>query len=543
MHFTPVPRKNSYRSMIVTPQPEATDAGAMVLGNGGNVVDAIVAASLVQSVVDPLMCGIGGMAVINITAPDGQRIIIDGLGSSPAAVTPDMWEADLLGPTPDGFGYRTKDYVNETGAQAIMTPGTLKTLAVVHGRFGSLPWSDLFGEALRLAESGWIVRPHLQTLMVQDETKYGRMNFGDKLTSTPDGQRIYAPSGGLPKLGDIISNPDLAEVLKHISAEGAEDFYHGELAQAISDSVQLDGGVLSADDLAQYTVKDLTPITGHYRGLELSLPPQPAGGVQTMQTLGIMNHLDFSTLDHNSPEHLTVIAEAMKHALRDKEDLWNRGQSTDDDYSALLDPSRLDETAHRIRNGEKVDVDGPRYESRNTTHLNAMDAEGFTVSMTHTLGNPSGYIPRDLGFMLNGGMSTFDPRPGTANSIEPGRRRNTTSCPTIVFDEAGPMMAIGAPGASWITPAIVQTISNVIDFGMNVQDSVLAPRAVATSNTIDISNRIPRSTELGLHDRGYEVRRSPLSYAFAGVHAITRHNGVLSGAADPQRDGYAAGVR
>ena len=529
--------------MIVTPQPEATDAGAMVLGNGGNVVDAIVAAALVQSVVDPLMCGIGGMAVINITAPDGQRIVIDGLGSSPAGVTADMWEAGLLGPTPDGFGYRVKDHVNETGAQAVMTPGTLRALAVVHGRFGSLPWSDLFSEALRLAESGWIVRPHLQTLMVQDETKYGRMNFGDKLTSTPDGQRIYAPNGRLPRLGDTITNPDLAEVLKHISAHGAEDFYHGELARAISDSVQLDGGVLSADDLDGYTVKDLTPITGHYRGLELSLPPQPAGGVQTMQTLGIMNHLDLSTLDHNSPEHLIVIAEAMKHALRDKEELWNRGQSTDDDYSALLDRSRLEETALRIRNGEKADVDGPRYESRNTTHLNAMDAEGFTVSMTHTLGNPSGYIPRDLGFMLNGGMSTFDPRPGTANSIEPGRRRNTTSCPTIVFDDAGPMMAIGAPGASWITPAIVQTISNVIDFGMNVQESVMAPRAVATSNTIDISNRVPRSTELGLHDHGYEVRRSPLSYAFAGVHAITRLNGVLSGAADPQRDGYAAGVR
>lgn len=529
--------------MIVTPQPEATDAGAMVLGNGGNGVDAIVAAALVQSVVDPLMCGIGGMAVINITTPDNQRVIIDGLGSSPSGVTPDIWESALLGPTPDGFGFRVKDHVNETGPQAIMTPGTLRTLAVVHGRFGSLPWSDLFGEALRLAESGWIVRPHLQTLMVQDETKYSRMNFGDKLISTPDGQRIYAPNGRLPRLGDIITNPDLAEVLKHISTHGADDFYHGELARAISDSVQADGGVLSAEDLANYTINDLTPITGHYRGLELSLPPQPAGGVQTMQTLGIMDHLDLSSLDHNSPEHLMVIAEAMKHALRDKEELWNRAKSTDDDYSALLDHSRLETTAHRIRNGEKADVDGPRYESRHTTHLNAMDSEGFAVSLTHTLGNPSGYIPRNLGFMLNGGMSTFDPRPGTANSIEPGRRRNTTSCPTIVFDDTGPIMAIGAPGASWITPAIVQTISNVVDFGMNVQDAVMAPRAVATSNTIDISNRVPRATELGLHDHGYAVRRSPLSYAFAGVHTIMRLNGVLSGAADPQRDGYATGVR
>lgn len=131
-----------------------------------------------------------------------------------------------------------------------------------------------------------------------------------------------------------------------------------------------------------------------------------------------------------------------------------------------------------------------------------MDTDGFTVALTHTLGNPSGYIPRGLGFMLNGGMSTFDPRPGTANSIAPGRRRNTTSCPTVVFDESGPVMSIGAPGASWITPAIVQVISNVFDFGMDIQEAVSAPRTVSTSNAVDISNRIPRSTEIELRSRG-----------------------------------------
>lgn len=532
----------AHSSMIVTPQPEATDAGAVILRSGGNVVDAVVAAALVQSVVDPLMCGIGGMALLQVATPDGQRLVVDGFGESPEGVTPDMWESDLLGPTPDGFGYRVEDYLNETGPQAVTTPGTMKTLATVHERFGSLPWGDLFDEAIRLATDGWIVRPHFQTLMIQDEEKYGRMNFGDKLRASPEGNRIYTPEDRLPRLGDWITNPDLASVLRHLADHGAEDLYTGELARRIADSVRSDGGVLSANDLAEYRARDLTPLTGWYRGVEVSVPPPPGGGVQAMQTLGILDQFDLSRLEHNSPEHVEILVEAMKIALRDKEELWSRPQTTDDDVHALLTPSALEQNAERIRQGRRVDVDGPRHESRHTTHLTAMDAEGFTVSLTHTLGNPSGYIPRDLGFMLNGGMSTFDPRPGSVNSVAPRRRRATTSCPTVLFEGSGPVMALGAPGASWITPAIVQTISNVLDFGMDVRDAVLAPRAVATSNAVDISNRIPRATELGLGDRGYQVRRSPLSYAFAGVHAITRFDGRLSGAADPQRDGYAAGA-
>lgn len=540
---SPIPRTNEYSSMIATPQPEATDAGAIVLNHGGNVVDAVVAAALVQGVVDPLMCGIGGMAVIQIVTPDGERIVIDGLGQSPAAVSANMWEADLLGPTPDGFGYRVKDFVNETGAQSVMVPGTLRTLASVHERFGSLPWHDLFGEAVRYAEEGWLVRPHLQTLMVQDETKYGRMNFDDKLLFTPDGKSIYGTHGRPPRLGDRITNSELASVLTHIAQYGAEELYSGELATKIADSIADDGGLLTLNDLKHYEVHDLQPVTGHYRGFELSLPPQPAGGIQTMETLGILNHFDLATVEHNSPDHLEILVEAMKYALQDKEKLWNRSRSTSDDYLRLLGESYLSQAAALIAGGERVDVDAARYESPHTTHLSAMDTNGFTVALTHTLGNPSGYIPRGLGFMLNGGMSTFDPRPGTANSIAPGRRRNTTSCPTVVLNDSVPVMSIGAPGASWITPAIVQVISNVFDFGMDIQEAVSAPRAVSTSNAVDISNRIPRNTEIELRSRRYEVRRSPLSYAFAGVHAITHFNGQLTGAADPQRDGYAAGVK
>ncbi len=237
----------------------------------------------------------------------------------------------------------------------------------------------------------------------------------------------------------------------------------------------------------------------------------------------------------------------MKTSLRDKERLWNEADASPEDFAALFTADSLDAAARAVRSGEKADVDAARpqvssHESRHTTHLCTADESGLTISLTHTLGNPSGYIPAGTGFVLNGGMSTFDPRPGHVNSIQPGKRRNTTMAPVVVMSGDEPVVAIGAPGASWITPAVAQGISNILDFGMSAQEAVMAPRVVATSNAIDISNRIPRRVQTAVEDMGYEVRRSALSYAFAGVHALTRFEGTLAGGADPQRDGYASGV-
>ena len=164
------------------------------------------------------------------------------------------------------------------------------------------------------------------------------------------------------------------------------------------------------------------------------------------------------------------------------------------------------------------------------------------ATMTHTLGNPSGFIVKDTGFMLNGAMSTFDPMPGNPNSIVPGRRRYSSMAPSIIYDGNEPVLTLGAPGASWIGPAVAQVILNVLEWGMDIQEAISAPRMVSTSNAIDISNRIPMPVQKGLEQLGYEVRRSHLSYAFAAVHGITRFDGELRGGADPQRDGYAEGV-
>ncbi|MBY3298663.1 gamma-glutamyltransferase, partial [Rhizobium laguerreae] len=179
---------------------------------------------------------------------------------------------------------------------------------------------------------------------------------------------------------------------------------------------------------------------------------------------------------------------------------------------------------------------------RDTTHISVIDKDGNAVAMTHTLGSPSGAITDGLGFMYNGTMSRFNPLPGKPGSIAPGKRRPSSAAPTIVFKGDEPSIVIGAPGGSYIAPAVAQCLMNMIDFDMSVIEAVSAPRIVGVSNTIDICNRIRHSVEDELRAQGYQVARSPQTYAFAAVHAIKIDGGISKGAADPQRDGMAISV-
>jgi len=542
---TPEYRLPQPTSMIVAPQPEAVEAGATVLRAGGNALDAAIACAMTQGVVDPLMCGIGGFGMLQIFDPaTGTHKVYEGMGGCPLESRENMWQDIALGDTTDGFGFIVQDFVNETGAMAVTAPGTLKVLASAHAALGRTPWADLFAPAIDVAETGWLVRPHVYTVITQDERKYGRMNFGEKLSLTEDGRRIYLNAdGSYKKPGALIKNPDLAATMRTLASEGAESFYTGSLAARIVADVRAHGGILSAEDLATMTAVETQPLSIDYRGWRVALPSPPGGGLLVAQILRIMARFDVVAMGHNSPEYIRVLTEAMKIALRDKEQFVGDPNFVDNPIDRLLSDAYVNDCAARILAGERFDV--PRRnaaECKHTTHVSVVDADGMVVSLTHTLGNPSGFIVKDTGFMLNGAMSTFDPTPGRPNSIYPGKRRYSSMAPSIVFDETGPVMSIGAPGASWIGPAVAQVLVNVLEWGMDIQTAISAPRVVATSNAIDVSNRIERATQRALQAQGFEVRRSHLSYAFAGVHGITMFDGRIQGGADPQRDGYAQGV-
>ena len=531
-------------AMIVAPQPEAVESGSAVLSAGGNAIDAVIACALTQGAVDPLMCGIGGLGVLQAFDPRrGAHIVLDGLSTCPAACREDMWADIFERDCSDGYGYVVRGHVNELGHRAVTTPGILRTLEAAHRALGRTPWAELFVPAIAFAEEGFLIRPHVHTMFTQNERGYGRLDYLDKLALTADGRRLYLRADGTPKRpGDRVHNPELGDSLRAIARGGADVFYTGEIAQRIVADMERHGGLLGAADLAGFAPQHVDPLSVRYRGFTVALPPPPAGGIMVAEMLRILERFDLVALGHNTPDYIRVVAEAMKIAGRDKDRHIGDPDFVPAPLERLLSDAYADECAALIRSGEKTHLPRGTSDSKDTTTISCIDRDGMVVSLTHTNGVPSGVIPPGTGFMLNGAMNWYDPRPGRAGSIAPGKRRFSSMAPTIVYEGARPVMTLGAPGGAWIGIALLQVLLNVLDWGMSMQEAVSAPRFSATSDAIDISNRIPRATQKALEAMGYEVRRSPLTFPFAAPHGITSWDGELEGGADPQRDGYAAGL-
>ncbi len=540
----PARRLPAARSMITAPQPEAVEAGSEMLGAGGNALDAALAAAFTQGVVDPLMSGIGGLGSLQIYDPrTGANLVLDGLSTCPGSSRPDMWAHLFERECADGYGFVLKGGVNELGRTAVTTPGILRVFGLAHARFGRKPWGQLFDAAIAAAEEGWIVRPHVYTMFSLDEAWLGRLPYRAKLAFTPDGARLYLRPDGTPKrVGDAVRNQELAETLRGIARDGAESFYTGAIARRIVADMEANGGPLTLDDLRNFKPRTEKPLKVGYRGRVFALPPPPAGGIVVAEMLRTLEHFDLVSLGHNSADYIRVVAEAMKIAGRDKENHIGDPDFQPAPLDHLLSDGYAAQCAAGIKRGHKVDFARMTGDAKGTTTVSCVDADGMVVSLTHTLGTPSGVIVPGTGFMLNGAMNWYDPRPGRAGSIAPGKRRFSSLTPTIVFEGGKPVATVSSPGGAWIGVAILQVILNVFDWGMTMQEAVEAPRFSATTNTIDIGNRIPRRVERELQAMGYKVKRWPATFPFAAPHGITMFDGMLEGGADPQRDGYVAGV-
>lgn len=528
------------RGMIVAPQPEAVEAGAMVLKNGGNAVDAAITCALVQTVVDPLMCGIAGFGTMHLYLPSqGFHGLIDFHTTAPGKVRANIWEDLIEGEARDGLGFFLKGRVNEVGYQSIMTPGSLKAYYEAIADFGTMDWKDIIQAAIEHAREGFIVRPHVYQFWT-NPSDYGRVLTSEKLGFTEAGRRIYFnEAGDLWGLGSRVNNPDMGRSLMRIREGGADVFYKGNMAEEIAADMEKHGGYLSLEDLQSYQTTRVEPIWGEYRGYRIATNPPPGGGIMILEMLHILENFDLGAMGHNTPKYIRTVAEAMKYATIDKETKVGDPAFVDVPVDQLLDKAYAADLAERIKRGEKANVvriDSGE-ESSDTTHISVIDGDGNAVSVTHSLGMPSGVITEGLGFMYNGCMSVFDPRPGRVGSLAPGKRRFTAMSPTIVFRGDDPYIIIGAPGGTFITMGILQGILNVLDFNMTMFEAVAAPRFTANSNTIDVSNRIPRFVTSKLEKRGYPIARSYLSYAFAGIHGIRIKDGILDGGADPGRDG------
>jgi len=532
-------------AMIVSAQPEASEAGAKVLMDGGNAIDAAMTVALVQGVVDPQMTGIAGFGNCQIFMPgSGVHTCIDFHGKTPLSATPEMWADRLIAETRDGFGYVLEDYVNDLGYQAITTPGSLKAYAEAVQEFGTFDWADICAPAIESAQNGFTIRPAVHGWWVAGAS-LGRAEVEQRLKFSSTGQQLYyRPDGRLKQIGDTLKNPDLANTLKRIATQGAESFYTGEIAQEIAADMKANGGLLSLEDLANYRTKRTDPLTSQYRGLEVATNQPPGGGIMLCEMLNILAHFDLAALGHNTSEYIRIVCEAMKAATADKEAYVGDPAFIDVPIEQLLSEAHAARYAERIAAHEKINVE--RFnagEPPDTTHVAVIDSKGNCVTMTHSLGMPSGVITDGLGFMYNGCMGVFDPRPGRTGSIAPGKSRFSSLCPTIVFEGEHPRIIIGAPGGTQIAMGVLQSILNIVDFKMPIVEAVSAPRFSATSNMIDITNRIPEYAVQPLRDSGYVVERSPQSFEFGRVHGIEQINASLAGGADPGSDGVALGVR
>jgi gamma-glutamyltranspeptidase / glutathione hydrolase len=527
--------------MIVAPQPEAAEAGADILARGGNAIDAAIAAAFVQGVADPQMCGIGGFGSMHVAMPSrGVHEVLEFYARAPLAARADMWTDQLIGQSRDGFAFLLKGGLSEIGYPAVCTPGNVKGYAEALRRYGSFDWADAIAPAIALARRGVMVRPHMHWFWSQDQSGGGEVNTIDKLRHSRTGREVYFHAdGSLKRAGDMLLNKDLGQTLERLAHGGPEFFYHGALAEEIAADFHVNGGLITLEDLNSYALSVVQPIWGSYRGYRVATTPPPASGLLMMQLLHVLENFDIAAMGHNSAEHVRVMAEAMKRMTIDKDRHMGDPAYVDVPVERLISKEYCAGLADQIRRGERAQVERLDRSQRETTHISVIDKDGNAVALTHTLGSPSGAITDGLGFMWNGTMSRFDPRPGRAGSIAPGKRRASSAAPTIVFRDGTPFIVIGAPGGSYIAPAVAQGIMNVVDFGMGMLEAVAAPRIVAVSDSIDVSNRVLRQVTDTLQADGYSVKRSYHSYAFAALHGIRVDDGRLQGGADPQRDGMA----
>ncbi len=532
--------------IVSAPQPEAVEAGAEALLKGGNAVDAAIACALVQTAVDPQMCGIAGFGSLHLyLAEKGEHQFLDFHGRAPSKATPDMWEDLIIKEAEDGFGFILKDFVNDIGYGAITTPMSLRAYDEALKRYGTMTLAGLIEPAIGYAESGMLVRPHINYFWNSNEGG-GKAPHSMRLTENAEARKIYVkPDGSLHRLGETVRNPDMAETYRRIAREGVDDFYTGEIGKHIIADMEANGGLLTAADLQDAMPKESEPLWGEYRGLRVATNQPPGGGVMVLEMLNILENFDLGSLGHNSPDYIATVSEAMKIATVDKDNHVGDPNFVDIPLERLTSKDYAAEMAARIKSGEKTHV--PRFnpggtESKDTTHVSTADEHGNCVSLTHSLGMPSGVVTPGLGFMYSGCMAVFDPRPGHTGSIAPGKSRFTAMCPTIIFKGDKPFFVVGAPGGTFITMGVLQAILNVVDFDMNAQEAVMAARFCTNSDTIDVTNRITRRTQAELEARGYPVRRSPLSYHFAGVHALRKTERGWDGGADPGRDGMAISV-
>ena len=475
--------------MVVTVHQLASQVGVEIMQQGGNAVDAAVATGFALAVVHSPAGNIGGGGFMLIRMADGKTHFLDYREKAPGAATRDMY-LDPQGNVIAG--------ASEIGYKSIAVPGSVAGLTYAERKYGKLTLKQVMAPAIKLARDGFAL------------TWGEAADMHDRhLTEFPESRRVFQRDGDYYKPGEVFRQPDLARTLERIAAD-PDDFYHGSLARELAAAMQKGGGLITVDDLAHYEVKEREPVRGTYRGYEvISAPPPSSGGTVLIESLNILEGFDLRGMQNRSAESIHFTVEGFRRAFFDRAEFMGDpdfskipvAQLLDKKYAAAwrdtIDPQHASDSKELRRPAvfnelEQYAESHPPavapHEGNHTTHYSVVDAEGNAVAVTTTINDWFGSrVTADgLGFLLNDEMDDFSAKPGVpnsdgliqgaANAIGPGKRPLSSMTPTIVVHDGKTVLVLGSPGSSKIITTVANVLMGVVDYRMNLQEAVNAPR-------------------------------------------------------------------
>ena len=521
------------RGMVVSESDDAAHAGLEILKSGGNAVDAAVATALAVGVTNPASCGIGGGGFMLIyRAKDRAFYALDYRETAPLKASPDMFLRNGK-PVPE---------LSQNGVLAAGVPGEIAGIDAALRRFGTMKFQQIAAPAVKLADGGFAVTPHLA----------GEIAFmAPKLKDDPGLREVFLkPDGSPAAAGDTIYEKKLAATLKRLGDDPVANFYHGDVAAQIAAFMKEHHGLIGSDDLASYRPQWRNPIRCAYRGYEVYAMPPPSSGGVVLEMLGALESGNIAGLGVDSPPYLARLIEVMRQGFID------RAQYADPSFVGvqiehLLSDSHILELRDRALH-KKSPPAPPAAHDHGTTNLLVVDKDGNVVALTTTINTVFGAkmsVP-SLGILLNDEMDDFSIAPGVpnayhlegerANEIRPGKRPLSSMTPIIVTKDGRPVMTTGGSGGPTIVSGVLQVTLNILDFHLDPASAVAEPRIheQAAPDVVYVEEGLPAATRSALEQMGYKLKVVP---ARSATNAITMAPGKIRGAFDPRKGGGALG--
>lgn len=533
-------------AMVVSAYPDASNIGKAILEKGGNAFDAMVATELALAVVHPKAGNIGGGGFLVYRLKDGTTGSLDYREQAPLAAHKDMY-LDSIGNVIPGL--------SEKGVMSVGVPGTVAGIITAHEKFGKLPLSELVTPAIALCENGYeLTKYHAKYLN----------DFQEQLKAHTRYDHEYIAKDNPFQAGQIIKRPELAKTLKRIKENGRAGFYEGETAQLIVDEMLAQGGIITLEDLKTYSPKWRNPIRFKYKDYNvISMAPPSSGGVCLAQIMKMVTHHPLRDYGFHTTEAIQIMVEAERRAYADRAEFLGDPDFFEVPLDTLLDDTYLknrmqDVTLEKATKSSDISHGNitMQQESMETTHYSIVDSEGNAISVTTTLNSNFGskVMVKGAGFFLNNEMDDFSVKPGVpnlyglvgneANSIAPKKRMLSSMTPTIVEKDGKLFMVVGTPGGSTIITSVFQTIINVVEYDMGMQEAVDAPRFHHQWLPDVIAfepNSFPEELLKELQSKGYEINEERMPIIGKVDAILVLPDGTLEGGADPRGDDYASG--